>query len=165
MIYLNKKDNVKYEDGDWWYYGNGARTRLSAHIDKLARRMFVGGKYIKQSHPWYKPGRYKTFNDVAFQNLADKNASKSGYIYIIKNPAWDKWIKIGRAIDFNDRLKAFQTYSPFRDYKVFHYFEVDDYLKAENEAHKLLKDKFKSKQEWYQVDVDTAVKLIEGHLK
>ena len=32
-------------------------------------RMYVNGKYIAQSHPLYKPGRYKSFNDAAFSGL------------------------------------------------------------------------------------------------
>jgi len=162
----SKYKNVKFEDGEWWYYGNkdGNRRRLSSHIKKNKKRMFVGGKYIPVNHPWHKSGSYRTYNDVAFENLSSRQEIKSGYIYIIKNPAWDGWLKIGRAIDANDRLKNFQTYSPFRDFKISKSFNVDDQRQAENNIHKLFNYKFKHKKEWYLVDEATAIKLIEGYL-
>ena len=158
--------NVRFEDNEWWYYGNkdGKRRRLSSHIKKNKKRMFLGGKYVKVNHPWHKPGCYSTYNDVAFENLNSRAEIKAGDIYVVQNPAWDGWVKVGRAIDSSDRLKTFQTYSPFRDYKIYKTFSVDDQRLAENNIHKLFNSKFKHKKEWYQVDAATAVKLIEEHL-
>ena len=41
-----------------------------------------------------------------------------GEVYIITNPAWEGWIKIGMAVESKDRLKGYQTSSPLRDYKL-----------------------------------------------
>ena len=82
------------------------------------KRMYVNGKYIPRSHPLYKPGRYKSFNDAAFSGLQNYNTTKAGYVYVITNAAWPEWVKVGMAIDADDRLNGYQTSSPFRDYEL-----------------------------------------------
>ena len=66
-------------------------------------RMYVNGKYVSQKHPLYKPGRYKSFNDAAFSSLVNYVLSTEGEVYILKNPAWKNWYKIGKAIESTDR--------------------------------------------------------------
>lgn len=53
------------------------------------------------------------------------------HIYIIINPAWEGYIKIGRAKNAENRLKTFQTASPHRDFELYFYKTVDDIYKAE----------------------------------
>ena len=65
-------------------------------------------------------------------------------IYIITNPAWGKFIKIGRAKDVKSRLASYQTSSPFRDYKLVFFMEVDDVLDAE----RFIYNKYKMLNEW-----------------
>ena len=50
----------------------------------------------------------------------------SGYIYVITNPAWPDWSKIGRTKQKpEDRLKQYHIGSPHRDYELvgYRYFE------------------------------------------
>ena len=49
------------------------------------KRMYVNGKYIKTTHPLYKPGRYKTFNEAAFEGTYKLSDVKEGYVYVISN--------------------------------------------------------------------------------
>ena len=49
--------------------------------------------------------RYKSFEDAAFSSLRNYKHTKSGFVYVISNPAWKGWVKIGMAIDAEDRLK------------------------------------------------------------
>ena len=51
------------------------------------QRMFVNGKYIPKSHPLYKSGNFKTFEDAAFSSLSRYTTSSEGEVYIITNPA------------------------------------------------------------------------------
>ena len=51
------------------------------------KRMWVDGKYISRKHPLYKPGRYKTFSDAAFDGTYKLDSIKEGYVYAITNPA------------------------------------------------------------------------------
>ena len=61
--------NTVYEDGELWYVGSsdGHRRSLDAYVRKNTNRMFVGGKYISQSHPLWVAGTYSSFQDVVVQ--------------------------------------------------------------------------------------------------
>ncbi|XAG95770.1 hypothetical protein U7154_000003 [Kononvirus KKP3711] len=44
-----------------------------------------------------------------------------GFVYLISNPAWPNIYKVGMTTSPKDRLKQYQTYSPFRDFKLHHW--------------------------------------------
>lgn len=126
------------------------------------QRMYVNGKYIPKSHPLYKPGRYKTFEDAAFQSLSRYTTSTEGEVYIITNPAWNGWIKVGMAVEAEDRCKGYQTSSPLRDYKLEYKKYFNDRRQAENIAHALCAKKAeKKKGEWFKLSLDVAIKCID----
>jgi len=56
-------------------------------------RMYVNGKYIPKSHPLYKAGTYKSFDDAAFSSLTNYNTTTSGHVYAMANAAWPEWIR------------------------------------------------------------------------
>ena len=160
--------NVVFEDGEWWYVGkaDGSRNRLESHQRKNSKRMFVDGKYIPQSHPLWKPGRYKSFEDAAFSSLRNYKHTKSGFVYVISNPAWKGWVKIGMAIDAEDRLKSYQTSSPYRDYQLLHSVYVTDRRAIEKKAHRKVSKICEEKQnEWFKVDAIEAIDCITAILK
>lgn len=125
--------------------------------------MFVDGKYIPQSHPLHKPGRYKSFNDAAFSSFENLPSTKEGYVYVISNPAWPEWVKVGMAIDANDRCSSYQTSSPLRDYILHCAISSEDRRKDESTAHKLLDGISSDRRgEWFKVSVDKATDCITG---
>jgi len=126
-------------------------------------RMWVDGKYISFSHPLHKPGRYKRFNDAAFSSFENLPSTKEGYVYVISNPAWPEWVKVGMAIDANDRCSSYQTSSPLRDYVLHCAVSSEDRRKDESMAHKLL-DVISSDRrgEWFKVSVEKATDCIAG---
>lgn len=127
------------------------------------QRMYVNGKYIPKSHPLYKPGNYKTFEDAAFSSLSRYTTSSEGEVYIINNPAWEGWIKIGMAIDAEDRCKGYQTSSPLRDFKLKFKKYFDDRRTAEQTAHALCAKKAeKRKGEWFKLDLKIAKDIINN---
>ena len=127
------------------------------------QRMFVNGKYIPKSHPLYKPGNFKTFEDAAFQSLSKYSTSKEGQVYIISNPAWKGWIKVGMAVDAEDRCNGYQTSSPLRDYKLEFKKYFNDRREAEHLAHTICgKKSTKRKGEWFELDIKTAIQCIEN---
>ena len=166
MRHTNK--NIYFEDGIWWYAGaksrrEGERQTLESHIKKNKTRMFVNGKYVPKSHPLHKAGRFKTFEGAAFASLEGYANTTEGYVYIINNPCWDGWVKVGMAIDAEDRCKQYQTSSPFRDYKLCYLKHFEDRKIAEQLAHKELKkitDTYNG--EWFQTSVKEAKKTIEA---
>ena len=154
--------NCVYEDGQWWYVGtnDGGRRSIDAHNKKNTSRMFVNGKYVPKSHPLYKPGRYKGFEEAAFSSLENFKDSTQGEVYVITNPAWPEWVKVGMAVDSEDRIKNYQTSSPFRDYILVYSYEVDDRRAAEAAAHVRLAKECDNINEWFRLPPPIANELI-----
>ena len=125
-----------------------------------SRDMYVDGKYISKSHPLFKAGKYKSFGDAAFSALQKDVQIKEGYVYAIRNAAWPEWIKIGKAVDAEDRLNGSQTSSPMRDYELIHSVYFDDRNKAERDAHKYAERKGERKGEWFKITEDQALEVL-----
>lgn len=90
------------------------------------------------------------------------DTAKDGYVYIISNPAWEFWYKIGMALDAEDRLNSYQTSTPFRDY-VLHYSKYfSNRRNAEAVAHRNI-GRFASKRkgEWFYCNLNDAKNIIE----
>jgi len=124
-------------------------------------RMYVNGKYISRKHPLYKAGRYKSFGDAAFSLLEKKKGVKDGYVYAIINPAWPDWVKIGMAVDAEDRLNGYQTSSPMRDYKLIDSVYSKNRSKAERNAHKLAAKIAERRGEWFNISNEQAIKVLQ----
>ena len=90
------------------------------------------------------------------------DTARDGYVYVISNPAWCGWYKVGMALDAEDRLNSYQTSTPLRDY-VLHYSKYfSNRRNAEAIAHKNIgKVAEMLKGEWFYVDKKTAINIIE----
>ena len=149
-----------YDEGKWWYVWRGKRQSLESWEAQNKERMFVGGEYISRKHPLYKPGRYATFEDAWSHQELDKITK--GHVYLITNPAWPEWVKLGMAVDASDRLKSFNTSSPFRDYEMAYSVEVSDKRKAEKAAHHICGMLCEERRgEWFKMPTDNAVEVLE----
>jgi len=126
------------------------------------RRMYVNGKYVPKTHPLHKPGRYKGFTDAAFSSLQNYEQSKQGQVYVIRNPAFPSWCKVGMAVDAEDRLKQYQTSSPYRDYVLVAAWDVEDRREAEKQAHALLEQHYERRGEWFVAYSDMASERLEA---
>jgi hypothetical protein len=153
--------------GDNWSEGFKRQSRyLCMPCDVKRTRethMYVNGKYISNKHPLYKPGRYKSFGDAAFESLDNYKTAKQGQVYILYSPAYPSWIKVGMAVDAEDRLKQFQTGSPYRDYILIKAYDTDDRRKAESEIHKLLEKTHARKNEWFVIAAPIAKEILDGY--
>ena len=165
-----RKCSVELTDSNWassWESIN--RKECKACSQEVASRsnpsrMYVNGKYIPIEHPLHKPGRYTNFNDAAFSALQKDIKVKEGYVYAISNPAWPDWIKIGMAIDAEDRLNGYQTSSPMRDYELIHFIPSQDRSKAERVAHKAAALCGERQGEWFKITGEEAIVILE-HIK
>ena len=125
--------------------------------------MYVNNKYISKKHPLWKPGQYKTFEDAAFSSLAKYEATTEGQVYIITNKAWKGWIKVGMAIDAEDRCNGYQTSSPHRDYKLKFKKDFNNRRSAEAKAHELCELEAKERNgEWFKLSTRSAIKIINN---
>mgnify|MGYP003143215722 FL=1 len=142
---------------------NGHKLCASCKNKENSGRMFVNGKYVSVHHPLYKAGHYKSFNDAAFSSLKNYDKCKSGYVYVVSNPAWEGWYKIGKAVDAEDRCKGYQTSSPFRDYVLKYHKKFHDRNKAEKIAHrKTRKLAIENNAEWFKLSLDNIINIIDG---
>ena len=154
------KKDARFEDGEWWYIRpNGQRERVESHARKNVTRMFVDGKYIPKSHPLHKPGNFKSLDDAWSHNKIE--SVNEGEVYIIVNDAWPEWVKVGKAVISEDRLKGYQTSSPFRDYRIVATLSTENRHVKEREMHKVFTHFAQERRgEWFKIDNITAIKLF-----
>ena len=171
--YIKYPERYKFVDGEWWYYypktgsslksGNHTRERAETLRNRFDKVMTVNGKYISRSHPLHKAGNYKTFEGAAFSALEGYEKTTEGYVYIINNPCWDGWIKIGMAIDAEDRCNSYQTSSPYRDYNLYYKRFFEDRKMAEKTAHSIVsKISTKRNGEWFKINKNDAKGIINA---
>lgn len=82
-----------------------------------------------------------------------------GFVYVVSNPAWPEYVKVGRAFDPVERTRAFQTSGPHRDYKLEYAVYFEDCRKAEQLVHDTLAD-YRAEGEWFRL----LPKVAEGVL-
>ena len=88
-------------------------------------------------------------------------------MYAISNPAWPEWVKIGKAIDADDRLSGYQTSSPMRDYKLIYSVPFKDRNTAERNAHLLASNKASQpwekgiNGEWFKLTHEQAIEVLK----
>lgn len=56
---------------------------------------------------------------------------RAGMVYLIESPAYKDHLKVGMTLDVIERLNSYQTYSPFRDFRVVKYDFVLDRRRIE----------------------------------
>ena len=88
----------------------------------------------------------------------------SGFVYAITNPAWPEWVKVGMTIDIEERLAAYQVYSPQKDYSELHSVRVADRRASEGLAHRLASDASSAEPsgEWFQILDSTVISILDG---
>ena len=155
---------------------------LQGYLENKAR-VTINGQRMRLGNPKHpfnsvcrKEGMWKAFEKMG---LIKPNAEKlleikekmshsfneivDGYVYVLTNPAWKDWIKVGMAVDAEDRCNAYQTGSPHRDYTVQYKRFFKDRRSAEQKAHDLLSEIAPDVNgEWFNVTKTNAQKIIES---
>ena len=192
MKHINKNCldcNVKLTDLNWYETANKKcyYICMSCYGLRNKSRLTIQGKRVmpvNAIHPYHKiyktKGLVSTYeamgiltsktnsniNSLEFikkESIALFDKVSYGEIYIITNPAWKGWIKIGMAIEAEDRLKGYQTSSPLRDFKLKFKKYFDNKRIAEQQAHSLCAKKaIKRKGEWFKVDLKIAKDIINN---
>ena len=158
-----------------WYEAN---VELR-HLENKTRMTIQGKRYRlgNTNHPYNKLYNTKGIESVfeamglvestvsvikkSVMALYDKHIH--GEVYIITNPAWGGWVKVGMAVDAEDRLKSYQTSSPFRDYVLYYSYPTDDRRKSEAEAHRMLEQKYERRNEWFFCTAKQAKDVLNEH--
>lgn len=99
---------------------------------------------------------------------------RDGWIYVITNPAWPEWVKIGYSGNLKNRLRSFNTGVPNRScrYRIRKVFPADsspfqDAYGIEQRIHRLLEIQRGpgDSKEWYKMRVSEATTFIEDSLR
>jgi hypothetical protein len=88
------------------------------------------------------------------------------YLYIVNHPKFDQdWIKLGRTVNLDIRLKGYQTGCPFREYKLLYskLLPEDTVTMIENYFSAYVQN---NGFEWFKCSLEEAIKhineIIEG---
>ena len=138
MYYKDKPDSVRKRD---------------------ANRMYVNGKEISKKHPLHRPGKYKSLDDAWSHEKIE--STSEGDVYAVVNPAWEGWVKIGKASFADDRLNGYQTTSPHRAYTILARISTDDRHQKELVMHRIFEDNAEARMgEWFKIPEADAVLLF-----
>lgn len=87
---------------------------------------------------------------------------KEGEVYIMHCASFPGWIKVGMAVNSVDRVKQFQTGSPYRDYQLIKSYKVEDRREAESMAHEALDTKGVGRRgEWFYMSHAIATTKLD----
>ena len=105
----------------------------------------------------------ETALEISRNALRQYNKQKDGYVYVISNPAWKGWYKVGMAVDSQDRCGSYQTSSPHRDYRLEYSKYFLNRKVAEEIAHDVISEiSLDRNGEWFKVNVNKIRKIIKG---
>lgn len=102
---------------------------------------------------------YENGQEFSVAQRAEKKDVR-GFVYVIFNPAWEDYCKIGRAFDPESRLRGYQTSSPFRDYQLYGARYFDNAAQAESEMHMRLAE-HREEGEWFYIEPARALVEID----
>ena len=89
-----------------------------------------------------------------------------GIVYILSNPAFDNYVKIGRTIDIEQRMKQLDNTSVPLPFRCVFAVEVDDDVVVEKLVHQTFADvRVRTTREFFEIDaqrVIAALKLTKG---
>lgn len=90
---------------------------------------------------------------------------KSGYLYIITNPAYPGWVKVGTTGNLKQRLHTYQTGDPFRKYHLEYSLHHPMFREAEVKIKEVMQHfALEIKGEWYRIDLSFAKSRLEEQL-
>jgi len=93
--------------------------------------------------------------------VSERSDIVEGFVYIIQNPSWPGWFKIGQTLNVDDRLRVYQTSSPLNDFSVLLSWWTSNRRLVEKE----LIDKFETlgyevRSEWIKIDKKTLFEIL-----
>lgn len=86
---------------------------------------------------------------------------KEGFLYLIKNPTFDGWVKCGMTVNCGDRLKSYNGYDPVSRFSFIATKEVEDRRKAETLLlHSVSMKANLRNGEWFKIDESVCLEIF-----
>jgi Meiotically up-regulated gene 113 len=149
---------------------SNSKTRgLDNAVSRIAARIAGGSRalYTMTRDERLKVRAHAKFlheNSVSIGQTATllEDRDRRGFVYVVTNPAWPGFVKIGHAFDPEDRLSSFNTGDPHRAYKIegTRYFE--DRMTAEAGMHAKLAQ-YRASGEWFRLDAAVAFVYLQSY--
>ena len=90
-----------------------------------------------------------------------ESRSDSGFLYVITNPTFSGWCKIGITHNIESRLRQYQTGDPFRSYEVVFSDIIDNKRLIESQIKQFCTNRtIEIRGEWYKLPVSEASGLV-----
>lgn len=114
---------IQYEEIPEEGFFQIGENHLSAYIKTYGE--IFGNKGIglsnKNEYRFARKLAGRTLVRLLYERGAKLNQIDAGMVYVISNPAFEKHLKIGMTMDVIDRLSQYQTYDPYRAFKLEKY--------------------------------------------
>ena len=178
---MKRTNNHKGYTRNWKFKNNPTCTSCSTNLvsdqedngynwrpARVSRHHYLCSSCHNQERSrYYFLKKYKNLKNkveiLNLEHLARFNQIKEGFVYVLTNPAWKGWLKVGMAVDAEDRCNSYQTGSPHRDYTVQYKRFFKNRRLAEQTAHDLLSEIAPDVNgEWFNVTEHHAQKIIDS---
>ena len=85
-----------------------------------------------------------------------------GIVYVLSNPAFDSYVKVGRTIDLEQRLRQLDNTSVPLPFRCVFAIEVDDDVAVEKLVHQAFADvRVRTTREFFEIDAVQASVLLD----
>ncbi len=99
------------------------------------------------------------------ETLFTRSNSSEGWLYVVSNPKWPEWMKIGITRDLSKRLSSYNTGAPITSvYYRYEYYRYDDNARIiEQKIHSEMTDSQDKgdSSEWYKITKKIAKEIID----
>lgn len=95
-----------------------------------------------------------------------RSNSPEGWVYVITNPKWPEWVKIGKTRNLSKRLSSYNTGSPisqfFYQYRYHRFHE--NAREIEHKLHSEMRDDSRrgDTNEWYKMSIKEAISIVDS---
>jgi len=149
-------ESIKIDISNYYNTIHSAKKQSQTHLPDL----FEASSIIRRL-----PLGLEAFGETFYR----RSDSPEGWLYILNNPSWPGWVKIGITRDLSARLGTYNTGSPYEGVKYqycYHLFH-ENARQIEKIIHDKLSESRNNEQskEWYRFSVEKAIKIIQNECR
>jgi len=146
-------------------FGYATNYSMRGNTMKMSETRFNESQFEneKQFAAYISPQITEQHFDPLGEVFETEPLGDDGVVYAIENPAFPGWIKVGRAFDFETRLRSYQTADPNRAYAEIHKRNFENRITAEKIVHEKLKRLGVAwKGEWFCIEKEIVIDVIDS---
>lgn len=144
------------------YYADNQETLLARAADYAeSNREYINARQRAYTARNLEKLKAKWAAEREARGSLERDPNRAGYVYIVSNPAWPGYVKIGHTKNLGKRLISYNTSSPHRDFITVGAVFCTDRFAAERQLHDQLRGHQVPRTEWFQLNPHDALQ----HLK